>query len=325
MALTKRLLSVALAVLLGLAALASMASAADGVFAEGGKPWWIMPRWLKVQYAVKSWPQQGFKEDGMAILHEGKLVYEEYAEGQGPDVPHVAMSVTKSVVAALVGIAVKDGLIDVQEKVYEYYIGDVKDGLLDFPGQEGKLNMTVEHLLTMRSGLPDTHDCFRAADAGLAAFETPQETAPGKRFKYNSGAGPQCLVGIVERVTGQNLLEFAQERLFGPLGITSVTWETTDCGSNIGGFGISMSPRDMLRFGQLYLNDGVWNGGRILPEGWTRSTQPGFNTILSYGYLFWGNGWGALMGGSYEARGYFGQYITVYPDKGVVVVRTGSR
>jgi len=294
-------------------------SATDGVFAEGEKPWWIMPWWLKVQYAAKSWPQMGFKEDGMLILHEGKLVYENYAAGQGPDVPHIAMSVTKSVLSALVGIAVKDGLIDVRDKVREYYpevyTADV---------QGGKNDMTVEHLLTMRSGLPDTQDCFRAADAGLAAFETPQETAPGRRFKYNSGAGPQCLVGIVERVTGKNLMEFAQERLFGPLGITGVTWEATDCGSNTGGFGISMTPRDMARFGYLYLNDGVWEGARILPEGWARSTQPGFNTILSYGYLFWGNGWGALMGGSFEARGYFGQFITVYPDKNVVIVRTGS-
>jgi len=295
------------------------ASAADGVFETGAKPWWIIPLWLKIQFAVKSWPQMGFKEDGMLILHEGRLVYEQYAEGQGPDVPHIAMSVTKSVLSALVGIAVGDGLIGVNDKVYEYYPEAKLAKIAD-----GKTDMTIEHLLTMRSGLPDTQDCFKAQDAGLAAFETPQETAPGSAFKYNSGAGPQCLVGIVERVTGKNLMEFAQERLFGPLGITGVTWEATDCGSNKGGFGISMTPRDMLRFGQLYLNDGVWNGMRILPEGWTTATQPGFNTILSYGYLFWGNGGWGIMGGSYEARGYFGQFITVYPDKGVVVVRTGS-
>ena len=302
------------------------ASAADGVYAEGEKPWWIIPWWLKIQYAVKSWPQMGFREDGMLILHEGKLVYENYAEGQGPDVPHIAMSVTKSVLSALVGIAVKDNLIDVRDYVYEYYFDDVLHALLSLLGEESKIDMTVEHLLTMRSGLPDSQACFRAADAGLAAFETPQQKTPGGllSFTYNSGAGPQCLVGIVERVTGKNLMDFAQERLFEPLGIASVTWNTTDHGSPIGGFGISMTPRDMLRFGQLYLNDGVWNGERILPEGWTQSTQPGFNTILSYGYLFWGNGWGPLMGSSYEARGFYGQFITVYPEKNVVVVRTGS-
>jgi len=319
----KKFLSILLCMILLILPLSLSASATDGVFAEGEKPWWIMPWWLKIQYTAKSLPQMGFKEDCMLILHEGKLVYEKYADGQGPDVPHIAMSVTKSVLSALVGIAVKDGLIDVQDYVYEYYPeADMNTGMLTW---SSKLDMTVEHLLTMRSGLPDTQDCFRAADAGLAAFETPQETAPGGRFKYNSGAGPQCLVGIVERVTGKNLMEFAQERLFGPLGITNVTWDATDCGSNKGGLGISMTPRDMARFGYLYLNDGVWNGERILPEGWTRSTQPPkINTILSYGYLFWGNGRGALMGGSYEARGYFGQFITIYPDKGVVVVRTGS-
>ena len=312
----KKFLSVFLCIVFLALPLGLSVSATDGVFTEGAKPWW-----LKIQFAVKSWPQMGFKEDGMLILHEGRLVYESYAEGQGPDVPHIAMSVTKSVLSALVGIAVGDGLIDVQDRVSKYYPE------ANITGQDSKLNMTVEHLLAMRSGLPDTQDCFRAGDAGLAAFESPQAKAPGGLFSftYNSGAGPQCLVGIVERVTGKNLMDFAQERLFGPLGITGVTWEATDCGSNKGGFGISMSPRDMARFGQLYLNDGVWDGARILPEGWAESTQPpGINTILSYGYLFWGNGGLGIMGGSYEARGFFGQFITIYPDKDVVVVRTGS-
>jgi CubicO group peptidase (beta-lactamase class C family) len=296
------------------------ASAADGDFAGGAKPWFIMPWWLKVQYALKSWPQMGFREDSMLILHEGRLVYEKYAKGQGADVPHAGFSVTKSVVSALTGIAVKDGLIDVRDKVRKYY------PTANIAGQDSKLDMTIEHLLTMRSGLPDTRDCFKAPDAGLAAFETPQKKTPGGTFAftYNSGAGPQCLVGILERATGQNLRAFAEERLFGPLGITGVTWETTDYGSPTGGSGISMTSRDMLRLGQLYLGDGVWNGERILPAGWVKSTQPKFNTILSYGYLFWGNGWGPLMGGSYEARGYFGQFITVYPDKNIVIVRTGS-
>jgi len=314
----KKFLSILLCVLLLALPVGMSASAADGDFSEGAKPWFIMPWWLKVQYAVKSWPQMGFKEDSLLILHDGKLVYEKYAAGQGAGVPHTAYSVTKSVVSALAGIAVKDGLINVQDKVAQYY------PTADITGQDGKKDMTIGHLLTMRSGLPDSQDCFKALDAGLAAFETPQEKAPGKRFKYNSGAGPQCLVGILERVTGKNLRVFAEERLFGPLGITDVEWETTDHGSPIGGFGLSITSRDMLRLGQLYLNGGVWNGVRILPEGWTESTQPRFNTILSYGYLFWGNGWGPLMGGSYEARGYFGQFITVYPGKNVVVVRTGS-
>jgi len=320
---TKRLLATLLALLLALALLAPGASATDGVYPEGDKPWWIMPWALKIQYAVKSLPQMGRAEDSLLIMHDGKLVYEEYAEGHGPETPHIAMSVTKSVVATLVGICVGDGLIDVQDKVSEYYPEADFSDTLDYPS---KLNMTVEHLLQMRSGLPDTQDCFKAGDAGLAAFLTPQESAPGAKFKYNSGAGPQCLVGIVERATGMGLLDFAQERLFGPLGITGVAWDATDCGSPKGGFGISITSPDMLRLGQLYLNGGLWNDTRILPEGWTDSVRPqGFNTIVSYGYLFWGNGWwGPFMGGSYEARGFYGQFITIYPKRGVVVVRTGS-
>ena len=315
----KKPIAVLLCIALLAAPLGFSASAADGIYETGDKPWWIMPLWLKAQYFVKSAFQMGFREDSLLILHEGKLVYEEYGEGWDANDPHMAMSVTKSVLSALAGIAVQDGLIDVQDKVTKFYPE------ANIAGQNGKLDMTIEHLLTMRSGLPDSQDCFKAADAGLAGFETPQETAPGKRFKYNTGAGPQTLVGILERVTGKNLRQFADERLFGPLGITSVEWDTTDCGSPIGGMGIYITPRDMLRLGQLYLNDGVWNGARILPEGWTAASQPKTNTMLSYGYLFWGNGWEPFMGSSYEARGYFGQFITVYPDKNAVVVRTGSR
>jgi CubicO group peptidase (beta-lactamase class C family) len=317
----KKFFTILLCMVLLAPPLALSASATDGDFAPGEKPWFIMPWWLKIQYAVKSWMQMGFKEDSMLILHEGRLVYEQYADGHGENVPHMAMSVTKSVVAALVGIAVEEGLIgSVQDKVHEYYPG------ASIAGQDSKKDMTIEHLLTMRSGLPDSQGCFRAADAGLAAFETPQAKKPGRLFSftYNSGAGPQCLIGIVENVTGMKLNDYADLMLFGPLGITNYTWETTDSGSPIGGFGLHMTARDMLRFGQLYLNDGVWNGQRILPEGWAAGTQPAFNTIVSYGLLFWGNGWGPLISGSYEARGFHGQFITVYPEKGVVVVRTGS-
>ena len=320
----KKFLSILLCAVLLAIPLGLSASAADGDFAGGAKPWFIMPWWLKLQYAVKSWPQMGFKEDSLLILHEGKLVYEKYAAGQGVDVPHAANSVTKSVLSALVGIAVGEARIGgVQDKVADYFNNPAIPS-----GQESKRDMTIEHLLTMRSGLPGdgqkgSQDCFGAPDAGLAAFLTPQKTAPGRKFKYNSGAGTQCLAGIVKNVTGKTLLGYADEKLFGPLGITGVTWEAVSDGNNKGGMGLKMTSRDMLRLGQLYLNGGAWNGEQLLPAGWSERSQPKVNTILSYGYLFWGNGWDPLLGSSYEARGYAGQFITIYPDKDIVVVRTG--
>ena len=119
------------------------------------------------------------------------------------------------------------------------------------------------------------------------------------------------------------MLAYAQEKLFGPLGMTSVTWQTAADGSNTGGFGISMTPRDMLRFGYLYLNDGMWDGQRILPEGWVEQSRPKEDTRKGYGYLFWGDKVDRTLGKSYAAKGMYGQVICVYPEKDLVVVRTG--
>jgi len=326
----KRLLSILLCALLLALPLGLYASSAETVqrlwpttqFVTGEKPWWIMPRLLRLQYIPKSATQGGFRQDSLLILHEGRLVHEEYGSGYDMDTPHAAWSVTKSVVSALVGIAVGEGLIEgPEQKVRDFYPEAVIA-----PGQESKLDMTVAHLLQMRSGLPDSSECFRADDAGLAAFETPQERDPGGRFAYNSGAGPQCVVGILQRATGQNLFDYAQEKLFGPLGMDSVAWERTEDGSPRGGYGIYMTPRDMLRFGYLYLNDGVWDEQRILPEGWvaqTRDMQRAW-VIFSYGFFFWDDGNSLLLGPSYEARGLIGQFVTIYPEKGVVVVRTSG-
>jgi len=104
----------------------------------------------------------------------------------------------------------------------------------------------------------------------------------------------------------------------------TLAWETTDCGSPTGGFGISMTSLDMLRFGLLLLNDGMWDDERILPEGWAEFMQPRPNWSFSYGNMINGNGWKPLLGSSFEARGHQGQFVTIYPDRDDVVVRTGS-
>jgi len=294
-------------------------------FETAKKPGWVHPLPMRAQYFYRSMVSGGFWTDSFLIMHEGKIVYESYKPGQNAEKPHAMNSVTKSVVSALVGIAIKDGYIgSVQDKVMDYYPEAVIA-----PGQESKRNMTIEHLLTMTAGLPgdvmeNCFTCLDAEDAGLAAFETPQVSAPGEQFIYSSGASMQCLVGIVERATGKNLFAYAQEKLFGPLGMTSVAWLAAADGSSTGGFGISMTSRDMLRFGYLYLNDGMWDGQRILPEGWVEQSKPKEAENKAYGYLFWGSKIDKKLGASYAARGMYGQVICVYPEKDLVVVRTGS-
>jgi len=291
-------------------------------FETGRRPLWLSPTLLRMHYNPISWLQLGFREHSLLILHEGRIVYERYRRGYDAETPHVNMSVTKSVLSALVGVAIEQGYIEgVDQRVADFF----PDATIA-PGQESKRDMTIEHLLMMRSGLPTDMDSFTAADAGLAAFESPQVYAPGAEYVYCSGAGTQTLVGVVERATNQNLLDFAQENLFGPIGMTSVIWNTTDSDSPMGGFGIYMTPRDMARFGYLFLRDGEWDGERILPAGWAEASRPDSRVNpMAYGYMWWSNFWTPLFGASYEARGFFGQFVTVFPQRDLVVVRTGGR
>jgi len=161
-----------------------------------------------------------------------------------------------------------------------------------------------------------------AEDAALAALMTPRRGGLDDGFTYDGGAGMQVLVGIVERAAGRCFYDFAQEMLFGLLGITSATWERAGNGSPIGGFGLHMTPRDMLRFGYLYLRDGVWEGERILPEGWVEASRPNNINPFSYGLMWWGNFRIGRFGRTYEARGLAGQFITIFPERDLVVVRT---
>ena len=232
---TKRIFSILLALALGLALLIPAAAGSAFELRANEKPWWIMPWWLRLGYFANSLKVSGFLEDSVLIYHDGKLVYEKYNRNHGPEVPHLIQSITKTVLAVLTGAAIHDGLIEgLDQKVVDFYPDAV------IAGQESKLDMTIGHLLAMTSGLPMSQDCFKAEDAGLAAFESPQWYAPGAVFQYTAGANAQCLVGVIERAAGMNLLEYAHETLFGPLGITSVTWETTDNGSPIGGFGMAI-------------------------------------------------------------------------------------
>ena len=263
--------------------------------------------------------------DGILILHKGELVYERYADGWDANKAHEMFSVTKSVLSALVGIAIGEGKIKgVDQKVIEFY----PDAVIA-SGQESKNDMTIEHLLTMTSGLPGDNDgrdweWWAGSDTGKSAFESPQMAVPGERFAYSSGPSCQTLAGLVSRAVGRPLHEYAKDKLFGPLGMDSVEWAVADDGKlNFGGFGISMSPRDMARFGYLYLNYGRWEDQQIIPAKWVAVSPPKSKAMKAYGYLFW-NFPLLPFGDSYEANGAYGQYIEIIPKWDMVIVRTGA-
>ena len=292
---------------------------------ETGKISPLVPTAFKTWYLLSELTKT--KTESLLILHKGKLVYEEYRNGWDKDTPHYMASVTKSVVSALVGVAIGEGKINgVGDQVADYF-PEAKT----MPGwQESKADMTIEHLLTMTSGIlaeseEDWNGFFAEdqKDAALFAFLLPQKTAPGAKYAYDNIA-PSILLGIVQRATGcGDMLRYAHEKLFDPLGMTSVEWETTADGLPTGGFGINMTPRDMLRFGYLYLNNGLWEDKQIIPAGYVAVTPPRAKAKDAYGYMFW-NYEPLPFDNSYKASGANGQEIVILPKWDIVIARTAE-
>lgn len=264
----------------------------------------------------------GWVAGSFLVYQQGEITYEFHRSGHGYNTPQVVNSVTKTVLAMLVGIAIQRGHIaNVDVPVYRFFPEvEITD--------ERKQDMTVRHLLTMTSGLPTSFVPLMAENAALAAFEMPLRSAPGEQFRYCSGAGTQTLVGVLQRAIGAvDLFEFAQTNLFEPLALSEhIHWQTARDGSLLGGMGMHMTPADMLRLGQLYLYDGVWQGRRILPPGWLEYgwpnipvSTPGINNI---GFMLRGseNSFGRFA----AAQGVGGNVISIYPDAGMVVVRMGN-
>ncbi|MBW2488513.1 MAG: serine hydrolase, partial [Deltaproteobacteria bacterium] len=190
--------------------------------------------------------------------------------------------------------------------------------------------MTLEHVLTMTTGL-ECRDSFRYRWFGLEKMrnspdwvqhmiDLPMAQPPGTQFEYCNGA-TFLLSAILQQQTGMDALSFAQEHLFKPLGISGVTWPANPQGITLGYGQIYMRPRDMAKFGYLYLNNGLWEGKQIISARWVKdSTRKHASTKgpMDYGYQWW-----TMGSGAYTALGYYGQFIIVVPQKNIVAVFTG--
>ena len=250
------------------------------------------------------------------------------------DTKHAIWSCTKSVTSLLIGIAIEEGYIDsVDQKLFDIFSDKWKPSY----GNETKKDITIEHLLTMTSGLEwdELTDGFNLwGPAGYTLdyiLEKPLVTEPGTSFEYSTGAC-QLLSSIIQKETGMKTSEFAQQYLFEPIGIQGSEWEWDEAawqwGSgalttiSFGGFGIYMAPRAMARIGLLALNNGTWDGDQVVPEDWidisstSHVTEGLFAPGTEYGYLWW------LSPEYYSASGLFGQRIIVIPEHDIVVVLT---
>ena len=293
--------------------------AASVDFTEGRTPL-LLPQAFEALYGLKGLLSGGSATESLLILHKGKLVYESYAEGWDKDTPHEIWSATKSVVATLAGVAIQDGYIEgIDQKVMDF-IGEI-DPAVSPQDLEYLQRLTIEHLLTMTSGIYICDGYESSPNKINISFHSP----PGTVYNYENG-GITFLGAVISMATGRPLLEYAWERLFKPLGITSVIWsdlEKEDGGYLNCGYGIEMTPRDMLRLGYLYMNYGRWEDRQIFSPAWAAQAGPKSMAPQAYGYTFWNNELLPFFG-FYEATGMLGQFISIYPAWDMVVVRTGD-
>jgi CubicO group peptidase (beta-lactamase class C family) len=262
------------------------------------------------------------------IVRHGKVISEGWWNPYRPDLKHMMYSVSKSFTSTAVGFAVSEKRLQVRDKVVTFF--PEYEAPADNPFWQ---ELTVKHLLTMSVGQePDPSGrIWGEEDWAKAFFQTPIVKKPGSTFLYNSMA-TYMLSAIVTRVTGQKLIDYLRPRLFEPLGITDIDWETGPNGNNTGGWGLRIRTEGMARFGLLLLQKGMWNGKQILPAEWVEEAtklqilqNPGASDeernksdwLQGYGYKFW-----RCKNGGFRADGAYGQYIIVMPEQDAVIAIT---
>ncbi len=271
--------------------------------------------------------EKDFAIDSVLVVRNGYIILDAYGfPFKADDTRHI-QSCSKSVISALIGIAIDRGYIqDVNQAVLYFFPNRVVKN-----HDADKQAMTLEHLLTMTHGW-ECNDfyhfsCLSDLSCGGSwvqlMLDLPMVDAPGTDFNYCNGAAV-LLSAILQKQTGMNAFSFAEKHLFDPLGISDVHWSSNPQGITAGYNGLHLRPQDMAKIGYLYLNNGSWDGRRIISSQWIQaSTQSHITTHAGfcpgYGYQWW-----ILSPGIYTAVGAQGQYIMVAPEKNLLAVFTGS-
>src|SRR5689334_5809063 len=261
----------------------------------------------------------------LVLLRRGRLVAEGYWEPYGPASPHMLFSLSKSFTSTAIGLLVGEGRLSVDDPVLSFF----PDEAPAEPSQHLRA-LRVRHLLTMTTGHDvDPTRAVRQSTVSWARgfFDEPLVHEPGSKFVYNSGA-TYMLSAIAQRIAGQRILHYLGPRLFEPLGIANPTWETSPQGIDVGGWGLKITTADIARFGQLYLQQGVWQGQRLVPADWVAAAtarqvpnapSPNPDWEQGYGYQFW-----RCRHGAYRGDGAFGQYCVIMPEQDAVLAITSG-
>lgn len=262
----------------------------------------------------------------MMLLRHGHVVAEGWWSPYAPDVPHMLYSLSKSFTSSAVGLAVDEGLLSIDDSVLSFFPDETPETVSD-----NLSAMRVRHLLSMNTGhADDSTGHIRDSDDdnwARAFLAQPVTHEPGTHFLYDSGAS-YMLSAIVQKLTGQTLVDYLTPRLFEPLGIEKPYWESCPRGVNTGGWGLYLKTEDIACFGQMLLQRGEWQGRRLLPASWvdlatsyhsdnSSNDQPDWQQ--GYGFQFW-----RCQHNAYRGDGAFGQFCVVMPDQDAVFVATAG-
>lgn len=263
----------------------------------------------------------------LLVSHNDQLVVERYFNGRNARRAANVKSVSKSIMSALVGVAIERGFIDGLDQPISAHFGD----LIPDRSGTGKENITIGNLLSMQAGLETTsfynYGAWVMSDNWIEfALDQPLLTEPGTKLQYSTG-NTHLLSAILTQATGKSTLSFAREVLGNPLGFELAAWPRDPKGIYFGGNNMELTPRQMLAFGGLYLNGGSKDNRQIIPANWVEmSLQPLRESHREAG-RYYGYGWWVREMAGFEtafAWGYGGQFILLVKDLDLVVVATSS-
>ena len=262
----------------------------------------------------------------MLVFRNGKLVAETYTKEDADQItPRAMWSCTKQVIGLLTGIALEKGLIhSVQDSIGQYLPESV-----DFPD---KKDITIEQLLTMKSGIDysndglsgQSDDILRQLPENITRFilGRPLKTTPGEIVIYKD-CDPQLVACVIQHTSGIKTRDWAKEVLFDPMKIQNMEWMDYKDGTTLGGFGIMSTPREMAKFGQLVLDSGMWKGNVIVDKNWIKEmTTIRVKNLYSsqFCYLWWKDESRKIT----YMHGHGGQYVCIIPDKKLIVMMTAE-
>ena len=260
---------------------------------------------------------------GVVVVRGGAIAFEHYyGSNYEQDDPVKIRSITKSVTGTLIGMAIDDGLLSLDSA-----LGEVIPDLIPANADQLTPTITVENLLTMTSGWAwDIHadypSLIAADDYTQLTLGLPVAYEPGSFYAYNTG-GSHLLSVIVEAVTGERTIQFADKRLFGPIGIDRPRWQRSPEGPVCGGFGLELTARDLARFGLLALRSGQWDGEQLVSPDWFAAATTYKSSGDSTGYAAYGYQWWVIPEspyGAYFGLGFGSNYLYIAPALDLIVV-----